>query len=128
MGKYAYLQGSGSTPHFGARMSSYAWLGVVLAVWAGRVDYPASPPTSQHGTLGDFWLMATMATIATLVADLLKNLHLENLVGCLLPSTSQPSLFYFQFQFRGGHRGHGGHDMRTDLHPRPVHEDAVQAL
>ena len=36
------------------------------------VDYPASPPTSQHGTLGDFWLMATMATMATLVADLLK--------------------------------------------------------
>ena len=29
--------------------------------------------------------MATMATMATLVADLLKNLHLENLVGCLLP-------------------------------------------
>ena len=72
MGKYAYLQGSGSTPQVGARMSSYAWLGVVLAVWAGRVDYPASPPTSQHGTLGDFWLMATMATMATLVADLLK--------------------------------------------------------
>ena len=63
-----------------------------------------APPTSQHGTLGDFWLMATMATMATLVADLLKNLHLENLVGCLLPPTSQPSLFYFQFQFRGGHR------------------------
>ena len=81
MDKYAYLQGSGSTPQVGARMSSYAWLGVVLAVWAGRVDYPASPPTSQHGTLGDFWLMATMATMATLVADLLKNLHLENLVG-----------------------------------------------
>ena len=39
---------------------------------ADRVDYPASPPTSQHGTLGDFWLMATMATMATLVADLLK--------------------------------------------------------
>ena len=92
MGKYAYLQGSGSTPQVGARMSNYAWLGVVLAVWAGRVDYPASPPTSQHGTLGDFWLMATMATMATLVADLLKNLHLENLVGCLLPPTSQPSL------------------------------------
>ena len=35
-------------------------------------DYPASPPTSQHGTLGDFGLMATMATMATLVADLLK--------------------------------------------------------
>ena len=72
MGKYAHLQGSGSTPQVGARMSNYAWLGVVLAVWAGRVDYPASPPTSQHGTLGDFWLMATMATMATLVADLLK--------------------------------------------------------
>jgi hypothetical protein len=53
MGKYAYLQGSGSSPQVGARMSSYAWLGVVLAVRAGRVDHPASPPTSQHGTLGD---------------------------------------------------------------------------
>ena len=61
------------------------------------VDYPASPPTSQHGTLGDFWLMATMATMATLVADLLKNLHLENLVGCLLPPTSQPLYFIFNF-------------------------------
>ena len=126
MGKYAYLQGSGSTPQVGARMSSYAWLGVVLAVWAGRVDYPASPPTSQHGTLGDFWLMATMATMATLVADLLKNLHLEN-YGCLLPLLLSPS-FFFKFQFRCGHGGHDGRDMRTDLHPRPVHEDAVQAL
>ena len=81
MGKYAYLQGSGSTPHFGARMSSYAWLCVVLAMRAGRVDHPASPPTSQHGTLGDFWLVATMATMATLGADLLKNLHLDYLVG-----------------------------------------------
>ena len=81
MGKYAYLQGSGSTPQVGARMSSYAWLGVVLAMRAGRVGHTASPPTSQHGTLGDFGLMATMATMATLVADLLKNLHLENLVG-----------------------------------------------
>ena len=71
MGKYAYLQGSGSTSHFGARMSSYAWLGVVLAMRAGRVGHTASPPTSQHGTLGDFYeLMATMATMATLVADL----------------------------------------------------------
>ena len=90
------------------------------------VDYPASPPTSQHGTLGDFWLMATMATMATLVADLLKNLHLEN-SGCLLPHLTTFFIF-FQFQFRGGHRGHGGQDMRTDLHTRPVHEDAVQAL
>jgi hypothetical protein len=29
--------------------------------------------------------MATMATMATLMADLLKNLHLENLVGCSSP-------------------------------------------
>ena len=93
MGKYAYLQGSGSTPHFGARMSSYAWLGVVLAMQAGRVDHPASPPTSQHGTLGDFWLVATMATMATLGADLLKNLHLEN-YGCLLPLLLSPSFFF----------------------------------
>jgi hypothetical protein len=34
---------------------------------------------------------------------------------------------FFQFQFRGGHGGDGGHDMRTDLHPRPVHEDAMRA-
>ena len=101
--KMASWGSSGQIPHHlyrtwprGERMSSYAWLGVVLAVWAGRVDHPASPPTSQHGTLGDFWLMATMATMATLVADLLKkNLHLENSVGCLLPPASQPSLFFF---------------------------------
>ena len=81
MGKYAYLQGSGSTPHFGARMSSDAWLGVVLAMRAGRVGHTEAhgvTPTSQHGTLGDFWSVATMATMATLVADLLKNLHLES--------------------------------------------------
>ena len=74
MGKPTKLQSSGSTPHFGARMSSYAWLGVVLAMRAGRVDHPASPPTSQHGTLSDFWPMATMATMATLGADLLKKI------------------------------------------------------
>ena len=60
-------------------------IGVVLAVWAGRLTTQRRPPTSQHGTLGDFWLMATMATMATLMADLSKNLHLENLVGCLSP-------------------------------------------
>ena len=85
MCKYAYLQDSGSTPQFCALMSGYAWLGVGPTMRAGRVDHPASPPTSQHGTLGDFWLMATMATMATLGADLLKNLHLENLVGWLSP-------------------------------------------
>ena len=74
--------------------------------------------------------MATMATMATLVADLLKkNLHLENSVGCLLPPPHHNLLyFFFNIQFKGGHGGHGGRDMRTDLHPRPVHEDAVQAL
>ena len=42
--------------------------------------------------------MATMATMATLGADLLKkNIHLENLVGCLLPPTSQPSLKKINF-------------------------------
>ena len=102
MGKYAYLQGSGLTPHFGARMSSYAWLCVVLAMRAGRVDHPASPPTSQHGTLGDFWLMATMATMATLVADLLKKSSPREFSWVLItPPTSQPSLFIF-FNFNLG--------------------------
>jgi len=44
--------------------------------------------------------MATMATMATLVADLLKNLHLENLVGCLLPPPH--NLLYFFFNFNLG--------------------------
>ena len=92
------------------------------------VDYPASPPTSQHGTLGDFWLMATMATMATLVADLLKKIFTSEFSWVFITPASQPSLFFFKIQFRGDHRGHGGQDMRTDLHPRPVHEDAVQAL
>ena len=45
--------------------------------------------------------MATMATMATLVADLLKNLHLENLVGCLLPPPPH-NLLYFIFNFNLG--------------------------
>ena len=95
MDKPTKLKSSGSTPHFGARMSSYAWLGVVLAKWAGRVDHPASPPTSQHGTLSDFWPMATMATMATLGARPLKNIALREywLVG-YHPHSSL--LFYFQ--------------------------------
>ena len=73
--------------------------------------------------------MATMATMATLVADLLKKSSPREFSWVFItPPTSQPSFKKSQFQFRGGHRGHGGHDMRTDLHPRPVHEDAVQAL
>ena len=78
-------------------MSSYAWLGVVLAMRAGRVDHPASPPTSQHGTLGDFWLMATMATMATLVADLLKKSSPREFSWVVITPTSQPSLFFFNF-------------------------------
>ena len=109
-------------------MSSYAWLGVVLAMRAGRVDHPASPPTSQHGTLSDFWPMATMATMATLGADLFKkNTALREywLVG-YHPHSSL--LFYFQVSIRGGHGGHGGHALRIHRDPRPVHEDTVQAL
>ena len=41
--------------------------------------------------------MATMATMATLVADLLKNLHLENLVGCLLPHLTTYFIFFSSF-------------------------------
>ena len=36
---------------------------------------------SELARLLDFWLVATMATMATLGADLLKNLHLDYLVG-----------------------------------------------
>ena len=67
MGKYAYLQGSGSSPQVGARMSSYAWLGVVLAVRAGRVDHPASPPrplNTAHwvtaSAVGEEWLAESL--------------------------------------------------------------------
>ena len=69
-----------------------------------------------------------MATMATLVADLLKKIFTSEFSWVFITPASQPSLFFFNIQFRGGHRGHGGQDMRTDLHPRPVHEDAVQAL
>ena len=42
------------------------------------------------------WLMATMATMATLVADLLKkNLHLENSVGWLSPRLTTFCIFFF---------------------------------
>ena len=93
MGKYAYLQGSGSTPQVGARMSSYAWLGVVLAVRVriGRVDHPAPHPTSQHGTLGDLWLVATMATMATLGADLLKKTSPRKFSWVFITPSSQSS-------------------------------------
>ena len=37
-------------------------------------------------------------------------------------------LFYFQVSIRGGHGGHGGHALRIHRDPRPVHEDAAQAL
>ena len=66
-------------------------IGVVLAVWAGRLTTQRRPPTSQHGTLGDFWLMATMATMATLVADLLKTLHFKSFcptLACTKPLIS----------------------------------------
>ena len=92
------------------------------------VDYPASPPTSQHGILGDFWSVATMATMATLGADLLKKSSPGEFSWVVITPASQPSFKKIIIQFKGGHRGHGGQDMRTDLHPRPVHEDAVQAL
>ena len=65
MGKLTCRQRSGSTTHVGARVSSYAWLGVVLAVRAGRIGHRGVAPTSLHGTLGDLWPMATMATMAT---------------------------------------------------------------
>ena len=96
MGKYAYLQGSGSTPHFGARMSSYAWLGVVLAVRAGRIGHRGVAPTSLHGTLGDLWPMATMATMATPAGQPQKNLF-RITVGWLSPPPPLSS-FFFKFQ------------------------------
>ena len=65
MGKLTCRQRSGSTTHIGVRVSSYAWLGVVLAVRAGRIGHRGVAPTSLHGTLGDFWPVATMATMAT---------------------------------------------------------------
>ena len=71
-GQHTKLQSSGSTPHFGARMSSYAWLGVVLAMRAGRVDHAASPPTSQHAPCVTFGSWPRGATMATLGADILK--------------------------------------------------------
>ena len=43
MGKLTCRQRSGSTTHVGVRVSSYAWLGVVLAVRAGRIGHAASP-------------------------------------------------------------------------------------
>ena len=78
-------------------MSSYAWLGVVLAMRAGRVDHPASPPTSQHGTLSDFWPMATMATMATLGADLLKKIFTSRILGVYYPTSSLPFIFFSSF-------------------------------
>ena len=42
MGKLTCRQRSGSTTHVGADGSSYAWLGVVLAVRAGRIGHAAS--------------------------------------------------------------------------------------
>ena len=122
------MQSSGSTPHFGARMSSYAWLGVVLATRAGRVDHPASPPTSQHGTLSDFWPMATMATMATLGADLLKKYRSPRiLVGRLSPPLF-PFILFSSFNSGWPWWPWGGHDTRIHRDPRPVHEDTVQAL
>ena len=43
MGKLTCRQRSNSTTHVGADGSSYAWLGVVLAVRAGRIGHAASP-------------------------------------------------------------------------------------
>jgi len=49
MGESTYSLSSGSTTHVGARMSSYAWLGVVLAMRAGRDDHTTSPrPLNNH--------------------------------------------------------------------------------
>ena len=66
MGKRTCRQRSGSTTHVGVRVSSYAWLGVVLAVRAGHWPRGVAHPTSQYGTLGGFWPVATMATMATM--------------------------------------------------------------
>ena len=74
MGKLTCRQRSGSTTHVGARVSSYAWLGVVLPVRAGRIGHRGVAPTSLHGTLGDLWPMATMATMATPAGQPQKNL------------------------------------------------------
>ena len=74
MGKLTCRQRSGSTTHVGADGSSYAWLGVVLAVRAGRIGHRGVAPTSPHGTLGDLWPMATMATMATPAGQPQKNL------------------------------------------------------
>ena len=71
------------------------------------VDHPAPHPTSQHGTLGDFWSVATMATMATLVADLLTKIFTSEFSWVFITPASQPSLKKIQFQFRGGHGGHG---------------------
>ena len=48
-------------------------------------------------------------------------------MGVYYPPPHNLLYFFFNIQFKGGHGGHGGRDMRTDLHPRPVHEDAVRA-
>ena len=64
------------------------------------VDHPASPPTSQHGTLGDFWLMATMATMATLLADLLKKSSPREFSWVVI--TPPHNLLYFFSRFNLG--------------------------
>ena len=62
------------------------------------VDYPASPPAPQHGTLGDFWLMATMATMATLVADLLKKSSPREFSWVFItPHLTTFFIFFFNF-------------------------------
>ena len=48
MGKRTCRQRYGSTTHVGVRVSSYAWLGVVLAVWAGRIGHAGRPKLSTR--------------------------------------------------------------------------------
>ena len=96
MGKLTCRQRSGSTTHVGARVSSYAWLGVVLAVRAGRIGHRGVAPTSLHGTLGDLWPVATMATMATPAGQPQKKSLPDNRWLVITPST--PFFIFFKFQ------------------------------
>ena len=75
----------------------------------------------------DFWLVATMATMATPRGRPLKKICAGVLLGVYHP-TSSPLYLFFKIQFRGGHGGHGGHAPRVHGERLSADETAGRAV
>ena len=101
------------TTHVGAGGSSYAWLGVVLAVRA-VIGHAASPtrPLNTAPWLA-FGLWPPWPPWPPLGQDLKKILLLGSTLVGYHPSTLR-FIFFFEVSIRGGHGGHGGpEDIRS---------------